>query len=322
MEKPGILLICITILIIVVCSSGCTTSTPAATITQPATVPLQGTPTISSSELTPGSDLHPETPVSITINSARKLARANQDELHTRDETIYVVLNITVKNNDVQEGFDLANTSFILVNLETGKRANRSSNFIVKMDRPLENPLVLPVRIAQNESVTGEVIFRIYDSAQYGLTLVDSNKQVLARQHVSFDSLMTTDNPLSLTINSVEKKYSLVTSHAAPGEIIVILNVTVKNNDLPKGFYFYEGSTTLRDLESGRNLGFSFNEKASTQSQVEDAIILPRTIKQNESLSGKLVFALNNSDTYLLNVVDYDNTILLSRTINITERNA
>jgi len=236
-----------------------------------------------------------------------------------------VALNITVQNNDLPEEFDLANTSFTLVDLGTGHHAANSTlslDFIEKMDRPLENPLVLPARIAQNESVTGEVIFRIYDSARYGLNLVDANRQVVARQLVSFDSLMTADHPICVTIHSVEKKYSIGTSHAAPGEIMVILNITVKNTDLSKGFYFYEGSTTLRDLVSGRNLGFSFNQKSSVKSNVADAIILPRTIKQNDSISGKIVFATNNSDTYLLNFVDSDDTILLSRTINITERSA
>lgn len=325
MKRRGFVLIGIILLIAGVCSSGCTTSTPAATIAQPATAPVQVTPTFTSGNQNPIPHQQPESPVSVTVNSARKLARANQDGLHTRDGTVFVVLNITVKNNDLPEGFDLANTSFTLVDPDTGHRAANSTlsvNFIEKMDRPLENPLVLPVRIAQNESVTGEVIFRIYDSVRYGLNLEDANRQIGARQLVSFDNLMTTDHPISVTIHSVEKKYSLGTSHAAPGEIMVILNITVKNNDLSRGFYFYEGSTTLRDLVSGRNLGFSFNEKASVKSNVEDAIILPRTIKQNDSLSGKIVFATNNSDTYLLNFVDYDDTILLSRTINITEPNA
>ncbi len=323
MKRPEVLLLCITILITGVCSSGCTSATTAGIPQQPATT-VKVTQTITSGNHGTVTPQQPEGPVSVTLNSARKLARANQDELHTRDGTIYVVLNITVKNNDVQEGFDLANRSFTLVDLDTGNRAANSVlslKFIEKMDRPLENPLSLPARIARNESVTGEVIFRIYDSARYGLNLVDANRQLVARHLVSFEGLMTTDHPVSVTINSVEKKYSLGTTHAAPGEINVILNITVKNNDLPKGFYFYEGSTTLRDLVSGRNLGFSFNEKASTQSQVEDAIILPRTIKQNDSISGKIVFALNNSDTYLLNIVDYDGTILLSRTINITDSN-
>ena len=297
------------LLITGVCNSGCTT--PAGTTAQPAATPDQVMQAITPVNQDTGPTPQSEEPVSVTVNSARKLARVNQDGLHTRDGTIFVVLNITVKNDDVQEGFDLANTSFTLVDLDTGHRAAKSTlslNFIEKMDRPLENTLVLPVRIARNEAVTGEVIFRVYDSARYGLNLVDANRQVVARQLVSFEGLMTTDHPVSVTINSIEKKYSLGTSHAAPGEIMVILNITVKNNDLPKGFYFYEGSTTLRDLVTGRNLGFSFNEKNSVKSNVEDAIALPQTLKQNNSVSGKIVFALNNSDTYLLNLVDYDDT--------------
>jgi hypothetical protein len=245
------------------------------------------------------------------------MARVNQDGLHTRDGTIFVVLNITVRNNDLQEGFDFANTSTILHNPERGTRINRSSNFLEKMDRPLENPIILPIKIAQNTSITGEIIFRIYDSANYRLNVIDSEKKLLTFLPVSFESLTTTDRPVSVTIHSVEKRYTLNEIRTGPGEVFVIINATVKNNDLPGGFYFYQGSTTLRDLVSGRNLGLSFNEKKDYgQYGVENAFILPKKIKQHEAITGKLVFATNNSNTYLLNLVDYDDTILLSRTVN------
>lgn len=256
-------------------------------------------------------------PVSITINSARKMARVNQDGLHTRDGTVFVVLNITVENNDVQEGFDITNTSVTLFNPETGKLTSRSSDFLQKMDRPLENPLVMPVKIGPGEAVTGEIIFSIYDSARYRLNLVDKDKKILTSRPVSFENLTTTDHPVSVTVHSVEKRYTLNEIRTGPGEVFVLINVTVKNNDLPDGFYFYQGSATLRDLVSGRNLGFAFNEKKDYgRFGVENAFILPRTIKQNESATGKLVFATNNSNSYLLNLVDYDDTILLSRKIN------
>jgi len=261
-------------------------------------------------------------PVSLTINSARKLARINQDGLHTRDATIFVVLNITVKNNDVQEGFYFANTSTTLLNLENQDFANRSSNFVGKMDRALVNPIVMPTKIAPNEAITGQIIFRIYDStrSRYRLNLVDSNKKVLTSLPVSFESLTTTDHPVSVMIHSVEKRYTLNEIRTGPGEVFVLINATVKNNDLPGGFYFNQGSTTLRDLVSGRNLGLSFNEKKDYgEFGVENAFILPRKIKQNDAITGKLVFATANSNMYLLNLVDYDDTIILSRTVNVDE---
>jgi hypothetical protein len=151
----------------------------------------------------------------------------------------------------------------------------------------------------------------------YRLNLVDGDKTVLTSLPVSFENLTTTDNPVSVTIHSVEKRYTLNDIRTGPGEVFVIINVTVKNYDLPDGFYFYEGSTTLRDLVSGRNLGISFNEKKDYgEHGVENAFILPKKIKQNEAITGKLVFATANSNTYLLNLVDYDDTILLSRTVN------
>jgi hypothetical protein len=273
---------------------------------------------LSSRQINLGDLIPTRMPVSITVNSAKKLARVNHDEgFHTRDGIIFVVLNITVKNNDVREGFGFANTSATLLNLETRSFINRSSNVHHKMDRPLENPIVMPTTIASNEAITGQIIFEIYDSTRYRLNLVDSDKTVLTSLPVSFESLTTTDHPVSVTIHSVEKRYTLNEIRTGPGEVFVIINATVKNNDLPSGFYFYEGSTTLRDLVSGRNLGISFNEKKDYgEHGVENAFILPLKIKQNEAITGKLVFATNNSNMYLLNLVDYDDTILLSRPVN------
>jgi hypothetical protein len=258
----------------------------------------------------------PEAPVSVTINSASKMARVNQGGMHVRDGTIFVVLDITVKNNDVREGFDFTNTSIILFDRERGKGANRSSNFLEKMDTPLENPIIVPTKIVQNDAITGQIIFEIYDSNAYRLNLVDSDKKLVTSVPVNFASLTTASNPVSLTINSVEKRWSLNTTRPGTGEVFVILNITVKNNDLPNGFYFSEGSTTLRDLEGGRNIGISFNEKNNVQEGLENAIILPRNIKHNETVTGKILFGTANSNTYLLNLVDNNYRIILSRTIN------
>ncbi len=256
-------------------------------------------------------------PVTVTINSARKLARVNEGGLHTRDGNIFVVLDITVKNNDVREGFDFTRSSMTLLNLESSRLVNQSSNFPDTMDRPLEKPLVMPVKIGPGEAINGQIIFRIFDSARYRLNLVGTDQKMITSRPVSFESLATTDHPLSVTIHSVEKRYTLNEIRTGPGEVFVIINATVKNNDLPDGFYFYGGSTTLRDLAGGRNLGFSFNEKKDYgQYGVENAFVLPCKIRQNDAMTGNLVFATANSDTYLLNFVDYDDTILLSRTIN------
>jgi hypothetical protein len=260
-------------------------------------------------------------PVTLTINSARKLARVNDGEgLHTRDGNIFVVLDITVKNNGVKEGFDFTNASTTLLNLESSKFASRSSNFLNKMDKPPENPVILPTKIAQNEAITGQIIFRIYDSTEYRLNLIDNDKKVLTSLPVSFKNLATADHPVSVTVHSVEKRYTLNEIRTGPGEVFVLINMTVKNNDLPRGFYFYQGSTTLRDLASGRNVEISFNEKKDYgEFGVEQAFVLPKTIKQNDAITGKTVFALNNSDRYLMNLVDNNYTIILSRMINVDE---
>ena len=47
--------------------------------------------------------------------------------------------------------------------------------------------------------------------------------------------------------------------------------------------------------------------------------ILPRKIKQNDAITRKLVFGTANSKMHLLNLVDYDDTIILSRTVNVDE---
>ena len=200
--------------------------------------------------------------------------------------------------------------------VQSGEYVNRSSNSFPEIQKVLENPIIPPTKIAQNDTITGQIAFNIIDSTGYRLNLIDSDKKVLTSLPINFKSLTTASNPVDVTINSVEKRWSLNTTRPGPGEVFVILNITVKNNDLPDGFYFIGESTTLWDPVGGRNADLSFNEKDNVQKGLENPIILPRKIKQNETVTGQILFGTVNSNTYFLNLVANNNTIILSRKIN------
>ena len=198
-------------------------------------------------------------PVSVTINSADKLPKLNN--LSPRAGYIFLVLNITVKNTDIQKGFVFTNKSVTLLDLESGEFVPTSLNANPRIRRNLSNPIVPPTRIGQHETVTGQVVFAITDSTGYRLNLSDSDNEVLSSQQINFKNLTPTRMPVSITINSARKMARVNENglHTRDGTIFVVLDITVKNNDVREGFDFASTSTTLLDLESSKFVNRSSN---------------------------------------------------------------
>jgi len=257
-------------------------------------------------------------PVSITIISADKLPKL-KNNTHPYLGHIYVILNTTIKNNDVQEGFDFTNNSLTLYDPESGEFEDSSANYFESIQQGLENPIIPPKRIAHNETVAGQIVFAITDSKSYRLNLIDGQKNVLSSHLIRFDNLITPPNPLNITINSVEKR-SLVNPAKGggpmPGHIFVVLNITIKNNDLPGGFNFVEESILLQDLKSGYKFP-SFNGKPGVLEKLENPVRLPKIIAQNSSVTGNILFATTDSDSYGLAMVYSNNTEMWSKIIHV-----
>jgi hypothetical protein len=266
----------------------------------------------------------PEEPVTVTINSARKqlgLGKWGVVYYEPMQGNVYLVLNVTIKNTGATEGFVLNGTSLMVRDPEKGT-GNRVLDIRESLRKYLENPLVLPVFLQQNEMVAGQVLFEMNDSVNYKVNLVDSNKTVLASQPVSFDNLLTNDAPVSITIHSVRKEREFNSSmpHPVspnPGHIFLILNVTIKNNNVREGYAFDFISTHIQDLKNGNYERQSLNNGVNVIKNLENPILVPTTIKQNGTKTGQLLFGVADSTDYRLNLIGTNKTIIASRNIHV-----
>jgi hypothetical protein len=125
-----------------------------------------------------------------------------------------------------------------------------------------------------------------------------------------------------LTINSIQKaskiKGSKTTGNgtmAGQGHVFVILDVTIKNNEIPEGFVFTQKSTSLKNLDDNYYVGISLNELPEVREELDNAIIPPVTIGQNEAITGKIIFGTTNGNSYGMNLVDSNKAELAKKLI-------
>jgi hypothetical protein len=293
-----------TLMLLAVSLAACTTPDPG----------INNSPNQNSS---PAGKLQSSDPVTITIDSADKLPKLNNISLPAGK--IFLVLNITIKNNDIQQGFVFLNKSVTVLDLENDDVIPTSLNANPRIRSNLTAPIVPPARIGQHEAITGQVVFAVTDSAGYQLNLVDREKNVSIYKQIIFENPVIERSPFNITINSVEKRSVISPTKGGlpmPGHIFVILNVTLKNNDLPEGFYFTGESIILNDFNSNYSVQ-TFNDKPGVQEKLENPIILPKKIAQNSSVTGNLLFATTNTDAYGLSLFYSNNTEMWSKIIYV-----
>jgi hypothetical protein len=277
------------LLILAASIAGCTTSNSETNI--PVTTPTEPVQTT----IVPASDVQvvqpvntgnqiqdqqQKGPVKLTINSAKKmmgLGNANPPK-----GKIFVVLDITVKNRKVDKGYFFGNKSITLDDPEGHERANLAFNSRPEIQKELQNPIIPQTQLGMNDTITGQIVFGITDSENYNLNMMgNEGTEVLTSQPINFDNLIKTPDPVSLKINSAEVVSVLEknrnTSPVA-GHVFLIINITVKNNDISEGFTFTNRSITTRNSNTGYFVDFSLNSKPSIQKGLDNPLIVPITI--------------------------------------------
>lgn len=116
-------------------------------------------------------------PVILTINSAKK-----QTKVYTmipKPGRIFLVLDMTIQNNAVVKGLDLTDASITLAYARAGTSPEISITSQVRGG--LDNPLVMPTKIEQNDKRTGQVVFGVLDNSNtYTIKLLGSDGAVVA----------------------------------------------------------------------------------------------------------------------------------------------
>jgi len=92
---------------------------------------------------------------------------------------IFLVLNITIQNNAVEKGFDLTDSSLSLSYAKAG--TSPVPSLTTQVRGGLENPIIMPTKIEQNDKRIGQVVFSVADSSgRYAINLLDSDGAVVA----------------------------------------------------------------------------------------------------------------------------------------------
>jgi hypothetical protein len=306
------------ILLLITVFAGCTTSNPGAN--NPTTAPAGPV----QKNAIPASDVGTQNrnqnqpkqgPVSITIESAKK--KTGIGDLGPNPGHIFLLLNVTVKNKKLQEGFVITNKSVVLGDPDQRVRVDLEMNSRPEFQKVLQHPIIPQTKLEINDEVSGQIVFGIEDSENYNLLVMGNNSQVLTVQPVHFENLTKTEHPVSLTIKSAKKFQNFTTSQPAPGHIIMVLDVSIKNNDLPDGFVYTDQSTNLLDLVGGGYCGHSVNGGENIRQNVENPILPQTMIEQGETVNGQLIYLIENSSDYRLNLASDDQTLLLFKNIHL-----
>jgi hypothetical protein len=116
---------------------------------------------------------------------------------------------------------------------------------------------------------------------------------------------------VSLTINSAKKQKTVYTSTAPAGRMFLVLDITVKNNAMERGYDLTDDSITLNYAKPGTP-----REKSTTtrvRGGLENPILMPTTINQNDTRSGQIVIAVaESSGMYTINLIDDKGAIVSS----------
>ena len=175
------------LIILAVTFAGCTsqdaaTTTPATSTSQPVTTSSIPAPVLSTQPLTPTTEgtpaktetavqtTQPMEKISLTITSVQK-----QKTVYTSTAPagrMFLVLDITVKNNGMDKGYDLTDDSITLNYAKPGVPTEKS--ITTRVRGGLENPILMPTTIQLNDKRTGQVVFAVADaSGKYTISLFD-----------------------------------------------------------------------------------------------------------------------------------------------------
>jgi len=122
-------------------------------------------------------------------------------------------------------------------------------------------------------------------------------------------TLTPINNGITLTLNSAEKQKSLGIGTGKPGRVMLILDITLKNNNKNKDFEYTDNSFIISYQSNDDN-------KTSITSQYAKKLINPLIsgfVPSGSTSEGKILFGVNEtSNSYKLSIVDSTGTVLAS----------
>jgi hypothetical protein len=160
---------------------------------------------------------------------------------------------------------------------------------------------------AQNNSPTITTPSQTFSPTTVPETLITTLAQTTApTATISMTGTLTND-VLTVTLNSAEKTISLGNKIGKPGRIMLILDITIKNNDKKNDFTYTDASFVISDKSNNDSLTAITSEKAKNLANP----LFMGTVPSGSIDDGKILFRVNaTSNTYKLSVVDSTGTVL------------
>ena len=134
--------------------------------------------------------------------------------------------------------------------------------------------------------------------------------------HQATPGITPQQDDVSLTINSAKKVSKLFTFTPKTGRIFLVLDITVKNNGIEKGFDFNDKSVRLLDIKN--NEGQSTSATTNVRGGLENPIITPTRIEQNDKRSGQIAFGvLESSSSFRISLINNSGEVISSQVITV-----
>jgi hypothetical protein len=143
-----------------------------------------------------------------------------------------------------------------------------------------------------------------------GTTVITSAPTTVQTTTVSTTGTQASEG-VSVTINSAVKKTNIGNFNNKPGNIFLVLDVTIKNNDKNKDFKYTDSSFLIGDKTNQ-------NRRSAITSQVAGGLNSPLssgTIPLKSTKTGQIVFGVmdtSNANLYRLFIDDPTGTVLTS----------
>lgn len=192
------------LILLALSSAGCTsnagTSTPATTTvvpSEPGSIPgsittqqsspqNQGPTTVMTTPQATQGITQPQEDVSLTINSAKKVSKLFT--FTPKTGRIFLVLDMTVKNNGIEKGFDFTDKSIRLLDIMNNE--GQSTSLTTTVRGGLENPIITPTRIDQKDKRSGQIVFGVADSSRsFRISLINNSGEVVSSQVITDDQI-------------------------------------------------------------------------------------------------------------------------------------
>lgn len=133
-------------------------------------------------------------------------------------------------------------------------------------------------------------------------------------------TVLTTQSnePVTLQINRAEKQTQIYIYTPSQGRIFLVLDISIINNGIPKGFDVSDTSVMLTDLNNRESQRLTKSANQRIHEALKNPFLYPTRIPQGEMRSGQIVFGVQqNSDSYKLNLTDFYGKELSTTTITV-----